>query len=250
MINFEVNGNIGTITMSRAPVNALDPALVLAIGDALDQAEEAELSVLVIQSDQKCFCAGADLSMIAGYFDEQDTVGIMSAYTGSLHTLFDRIEALAMVTVAVIDGPALGGGLELALSCDLRIVSTRSKIGLPEAGVGLIPGAGGTQRLTRLAGPGVAARIILSSDIVNGTEAERLGIAQWVAQTEDLKELADKVTGRIGGLSGQSLRASKRCMAAWSDPAQDGFALEKEVTRELMPTQETRDRVFSFFKRK
>jgi len=250
MINFEVNGNVGTITMSRAPVNALDPSLVAALGEAVDQAEAAGLSALLIKSDQKIFCAGADLAMIAGYFDKPDAVEIMAAYTGSLHALFDRIEALAMVTVAVIDGAALGGGLELALSCDMRIVSTRAKIGLPEAGVGLIPGAGGTQRLTRLAGPGVAARIILTSDVVNGTEAERLGVAQWVAEPDDLAGLVDKVSGRIGGLSGQSLRASKRCMAAWHDPARDGFALEKEVTRELMPTQETRDRVFGFFKRK
>jgi len=250
MINFEVSGNIGTITMSRGPVNALDPSLVTALGDALDQAEAANLSVLVIRSDQKCFCAGADLSMIAGYFDEPDSVEIMSTYIGTLHALFNRVEALAMVTVAVIDGPALGGGLELTLACDMRIVSTRAKIGLPEARVGLIPGAGGTQRLTRLAGPGVTARIILSGDVVNGTEAERLGIAQWVAEPDELAALADTVAGRIGGLSALSLRASKRCMAAWHDPAQDGFALEQEVTRELMPKQETRDRVFGFFKRK
>ncbi|MBV1896467.1 MAG: enoyl-CoA hydratase/isomerase family protein [Rhodobacteraceae bacterium] len=250
MISFEVNGNIGTITMSRAPVNALDPSLVSALGDALDKVEAADLTALMIKSDQKIFCAGADLSMIAGYFDEPDPVGIMAKYTKSLHTLFDRIEALPVVTIAVIDGAALGGGLELALSCDMRIVSTRSKIGLPEAGVGLIPGAGGTQRLTRLAGPGVAARIILSSDVINGTEAERLGIAQWVADPEDMAALADKVSGRIGGLSAPSLRASKRCMAAWFDPAQNGFELEGDVTRELMPTQETRDRVHNFFKRK
>lgn len=250
MINFEVDGNIATITLSRAPVNALDPALVSALGDAVDQAKAANVTVLVIQSDQKCFCAGADLAMIAGYLDKPDAAAIMASYIASLHALFDRIEALDIVTMAVIDGPALGGGLELALSCDMRIVSTRAKIGLPEARVGLIPGAGGTQRLTRLAGPGVAARIILSADMVNGTEAERLGIAQWVAEPDDLAALTDKIAGRIGGLSGPSLRASKQCISAWFDPDRNGFALEQEVSGELVPTQEARDRVNGFFKRK
>lgn len=249
MINFEVNGKIATITMSREPVNALDPALVSALGDAVDQAEAADVTVLVIQSDQKCFCAGADLAMILGYLETPDPASVMGAYVASLHALFDRIEALAIVTVAVIDGPALGGGLELALSCDMRIVSTRAKIGLPEARVGLIPGAGGTQRLTRLAGPGVASRIILSADMVNGTEAERLGIAQWVAEPEELYAFANKIAERVGGLSAPSLRASKRCISAWFDANQNGFELEQQVSGDLVPTQEARDRVSGFFKR-
>ncbi|MFZ8239034.1 enoyl-CoA hydratase/isomerase family protein, partial [Staphylococcus aureus] len=86
------------------------------------------------------------------------------------HALFNRLEALEAVTLAVVDGPALGGGLELALSCDLRVASMRAKLGLPEARVGMIPGAGGTQRLPRLCGPGVAARLILGGEIVDGAE--------------------------------------------------------------------------------
>jgi enoyl-CoA hydratase/carnithine racemase len=173
----------------------------------------------------------------------------MEDYVRSLHALFDRIEAFPAVTLAVIGGPALGGGLELALACDLRAVSTRAQVGLPEARVGMIPGAGGTQRLTRLCGPGVSARLILGGEVVDGTEAARLGIAQWAVEAEVLDGFAAEVSGRIAGLSRQALLASKDCIAAWHDPGIDGFAREIEKPRELMPTQEARERVLGFFRR-
>jgi enoyl-CoA hydratase/carnithine racemase len=161
--------------------------------------------------------------------------------------LFDRLESLEAVTLAVIDGPALGGGLELALSCDLRIASTRSKIGLPEARVGMIPGAGGTQRLPRLCGPGVASRLILGGEIVDGAEAARLGVVQWSATAQDLEARVLEITTRVADLSRPALVASKDCIAAWSDPDADGYARELEKPRTLMNTREARTRVESFF---
>jgi enoyl-CoA hydratase/carnithine racemase len=249
MIRFTAEGQVGTVTLGRAPVNAIDPAFVAAFHAALDEAWNAAPTVLVIRSTQKCFCAGADLSLIAGFFDASDGVVLMEDYVRSLHALFDRIEAFPAVTLAVIGGPALGGGLELALACDLRAVSTRAQVGLPEARVGMIPGAGGTQRLTRLCGPGVSARLILGGEVVDGTEAARLGIAQWAVEAEVLDGFAAEVSGRIAGLSRQALLASKDCIAAWHDPGIDGFAREIEKPRELMPTQEARERVLGFFRR-
>jgi enoyl-CoA hydratase/carnithine racemase len=249
MIRFTAEGQVGTVTLGRAPVNAIDPAFVAAFHAALDEAWNAAPTVLVIRSTQKCFCAGADLSLIAGFFDASDGVVLMEDYVRSLHALFDRIEAFPAVTLAVIGGPALGGGLELALACDLRAVSTRAQVGLPEARVGKIPGAGGTQRLTRLCGPGVSARLILGGEVVDGTEAARLGIAQWAVEAEVLDGFAAEVSGRIAGLSRQALLASKDCIAAWHDPGIDGFAREIEKPRELMPTQEARERVLGFFRR-
>ena len=141
MIRTEHLDAVATVVLSRPPVNAIDPAFVSALNKALDEIERAEPTAVVIRSDQKCFCAGADLSLIRGFFTEPGGVDAMVAYVKTLHMLFDRLESLEAVTLAVIDGPALGGGLELALSCDLRIASARSKIGLPEARVGMIPGA-------------------------------------------------------------------------------------------------------------
>lgn len=250
MIRFTIEGAIGTVTLARPPVNAIDHAFVAAFHAALDEAERAAPTVLVIRSRQKAFCAGADLSLIAGFFDAPDGVALMEDYVRSLHGLFDRIEAFQAVTLAVIDGAALGGGLELALACDLRAVATRAQIGLPEARVGMIPGAGGTQRLTRLCGAGVSARLILGGEVVDGAEAARLGIAQWAAEADALDGLASEIAARTAGLSRQALLASKDCIAAWHDPEIDGFAREIEKPRALMPTAEARERVLGFFRRK
>lgn len=247
MIRVEIVGAIATLTLHRPPVNAIDPALVAAFQQALDQIEAASPTVVVIRSDQKAFCAGADLAMIRELFTASGGTEAMVAYVRSLHALFDRIEALDAVTLAVIDGPALGGGLELALACDLRLATTRAKIGLPEARVGMIPGAGGTQRLPRLVGPGTAARLILGGEIVDGAEAARLGIVQWAVEPPEVEARAGEIAARVAGLSRPALIASKDCMAAWFDPATDGYAREIEKPWELMATPEARQRIDAFF---
>lgn len=247
MISFSQTGAIGTVTLSRPPVNAMNPDFITGFDAALDQAEAANLTALVIRSDQRAFCAGADLGLIQSLFTRPDGTGEMVAYVRELHRIFNRLEGFAGVTLAVINGAALGGGLELALSCDLRIAASTAKLGLPEARVGMIPGAGGTQRLTRLAGPGVAARLILGCEIVDGTEAERLGIVQWVADPALLDTRAHELADRIANLARPALLASKDCMAAWFDPATDGFARELEKPWTLMKTPEAQSRIAAFF---
>ncbi len=247
MIHIEHAGAVATIVMRRPPVNAIDPDFVSAFGIALDDVVRARPTVVVIRSDQKCFSAGADLSLIRGFFREPDGTEAMVAYVKTLHDLFNRLEAIEAVTLCVIDGPALGGGLELALSCDLRVASTRAKLGLPEARVGMIPGAGGTQRLPRLCGPGVAARLILGGEIIDGTEAARLGVVQWAVEAAELESHAAEIVACISGLSRPALLASKHCIAAWFKPAVNGFDLELEKPWQLMKTEEARSRIDAFF---
>jgi enoyl-CoA hydratase len=247
MIRLEHAGAATTVVMSRAPVNAIDPSFVAAFEGILDKIEKTKPTIVIIRSDQKCFCAGADLALIRGFFTAPGGTEAMVAYVKTLHSLFGRLEALEAVTLAVIDGPALGGGLELALSCDLRIASTRAKLGLPEARVGMIPGAGGTQRLPRLCGPGVAARLILGGEIVDGTEAARLGIVQWAVEPDGLGTHVAEIITRVTGLSRPALIASKDCIAAWFDPESDGYARELEKPWQLMKTEEARSRIDAFF---
>ena len=247
MIRVEHAGAAATVVMSRPPVNAIDPSFVAAFEEVLDEIEETKPTIVIVRSDQKCFCAGADLALIRGFFTATGGTGAMVAYVTTLHALFNRLEALEAVTLAVIDGPALGGGLELALSCDLRIASTRAKLGLPEARVGMIPGAGGTQRLPRLCGPGVSARLILGGEVVDGAEAAHLGIVQWAVEARELDTRVDVIIKRVTGLSRPALVASKDCMAAWFDPKADGYARELEKPRHLMKTKEARSRIDAFF---
>jgi enoyl-CoA hydratase/carnithine racemase len=247
MIHVRHEASVATLTLSRSPVNAIDPGFVTDFHAALDEAEKHQPTLVVIRSDQRCFCAGADLSLIRACFDEAGGVERMVAYVRTLHQLFDRIEALPAVTLACINGPTLGGGLELALACDLRIATTTAKLGLPEARVGMIPGAGGTQRLPRLAGPGVAARLILSADVVDGAEAQRLGIVQWVCGEADFDREIARIVNRVGGLSREALAASKDCLRVAFDPAVDGFARELEKPLVLMRSPDSKQRVARFF---
>ena len=249
MIALDNSGSIATVTLRRPPVNAIDPAFVAALERVLDEVETAQPTVLVIRSDQKCFCAGADLSLIRGFFSAADGVDRMLTYVRSLHAVFNRLEALEAVTLAAIDGPALGGGLELALACDLRIATTRARLGLPEARVGMIPGAGGTQRLTRLCGPGVSSQLILGGEVIVGAEAARLGVVQWSCAPAELDARIAEISVRIAGLSRGALAASKDCIAAWFDPAADGYAREIEKPKQIMRTEEAKRFVEAFFNR-
>ena len=246
MITFEHNGAVATIVLSRPPVNAINAAFVAAFHHALDEVEKLTPTIVVVRSDQRCFCAGADLALIGGFFDRPDGVHEMVAFVRSMHGLFDRIEAFPGVTLACMAGPALGGGLELALSCDLRIATRLARLGLPEAGIGMIPGAGGTQRLTRLCGPGVSSRVILGGEILDGAEAERLGVVQWCVDDADLDAAVGRTAGRISGLSRQALVASKDCILASLDPAADGYARELEKPQLLMMSEDSRARVARF----
>ena len=247
MITLTLDGAVATARMSRPPVNAIDHAFVAALDAVLGEVERAKPTVLVIESDQKCFSAGADLALIQSYFSERDGIERMIGYVRELHRVFDRIEALEAVTLAAIAAPALGGGLELALACDLRIAATTVKLGLPEARIGMIPGAGGTQRLPRLCGPGTAARLILGAEIIDGTEAERVGLAQWSVATDVLASKTAEIAERISALSRPALASCKACLAAALDPAIDGFAREIEQPLTLMKTREAKERIAAFF---
>lgn len=247
MLEVKHVGNTAEIWLRTAPVNALSLQLVTELQSALDRIEPLDLNLVVFRSSLRTFSAGADLGMIEEFMADPEGVEHMVGYVTALHALFDRISALPAVSLAVIDGTALGGGLELALACDLRIATADATLGLPEAQLGMIPGAGGTQRLTRICGPAVSSRLILSAETVNGREACALGITSWVVERCDLEAELDLLCARISQLSGLSLALSKRCIAAYSDPAEDGFAIEREAPRQTMRSEDTRTRIRKFF---
>jgi len=250
MIRTEIAGGVVTLRMARPPVNAFNPALVCAFQTALDTVEQAsDVQLLVIDSDERAFCAGADLNLIQGFFASADGAQRMVEYVTTLHALFDRIESLPIVTLAVMRATALGGGLELALACDLRLAAADARFGLPEARVGMIPGAGGTQRLTRLCGPGIAARLILAAEVVQGDEAQRLGLVQWSVPPVAIDARVRDIARSVCGLSAPALAAAKDCIQAATDPDVDGYARELDKPAGLMATPEARERIAAFFAR-
>lgn len=235
------------LTLSRPPVNAINDEWLERFHSLLDDLERREeVAVLHIRSAQKVFCGGMDVAHIRSLTERPDGADAMVADVTQFQRAFARIETMPQVAIAEIGGAALGGGLELALSCDLRIASQRAKIGLPEAKLGLIPGAGGTQRLTRLCGRGIASRLILSGDVIDGATAERLGIVQWSFEHEKLQAEAEAIAERIASLSAGSVREAKRLIAAALDPARDGYAEEREADRRLFQTPDTQSRLLQF----
>jgi enoyl-CoA hydratase/carnithine racemase len=247
MIAWNVSEGVATVTLSRAPVNAINDEWLGEFDGVLDRlAGRADWKVLHLRSDQKVFCAGADLNEIRDRIEAPDGPDRMYSYVAAIQRLFARLENLPKVTVAEIGGAAMGGGLELALACNLRVAANEARFGLPEARLGLIPGAGGTQRLTKLCGRPVAERLILGAEIVDGATARELGIVQWSVPAGKLAERALGIIRRIASLPADALAASKTCIAAAGEAGRNGYSEELEATRRLLTTTDTRQRVEAF----
>lgn len=250
MLATERVGRVMVATLSRPPVNALDAKLIARLDAALDEAiADPEITVLHIRSDYKTFCAGADLALMQSCLDSPEGRDAMVEVVLRMQRLFMRLENAAVVTLAEIGGAAMGGGLELALACDLRVAAVEARLGLPEVRLGLLPAAGGTQRLTRLCGEGTAKRLILGAELIDGTEALRLGLVQWIRPYEQLARWTRELAAHLAGMPRAALGAGKRCIAAVHDPACDGFAAEIAATRALYDDPETRRKVSAFLTR-
>ncbi len=247
MIHHEFDGSILCVMLDRPPVNAINRGWIEAFDAVLDAlGERPKTSVVLVRSTQRVFCAGADLKLMRDCFASAAGESVMIETIRRMQRLYDRIEALPQVTIAVIGGSAFGGGLELALACDLRIAAEDVQLGLPEARLGLLPGAGGTQRLSRLCGTGVARRLILAGDAVSGGEACRLGLVQWAVARGELDAVAQRIAGQVSALSPHALAACKQCLSVAGGSMQHGMAIELHETASLLRHPDTRARVSDF----
>lgn len=248
-INLSINDGVACVVVARPPVNAFNEALIDELNSALDQVErDSDISVLHIKSGLGVFSAGADLGLIQESLATPEGRDSMIAVVRELQGVFARIEKLGVVSIAEIGGAAVGGGLELALSCDLRVASKKAKLGLPEASLGLLPAAGGTQRLTRICGEAVARRLILGAEMIDGREAHRIGLVHWVFAHEELANQTEALAERLGAMPAAALAACKRCIAAAADRSIDGFELELTETRRLHDGAEPMQRIRKFLK--
>jgi enoyl-CoA hydratase len=247
MLRLDVGTGVARLTLDRPPVNAISADWLRSFHRLLDAlAERDDWQVLHIRSSQKVFCAGADLAEMRAGFTAPDGVEALVGTAAAMQRLFARVEALPQVSLAEIGGAAVGGGFELALACDLRMAALEAKVGLPEARLGLIPGAGGTQRLTRLAGRSAAARVILTCEMMDGATAQSLGLVQWAVPRADLAARAAQTVAGIAELPAAALAACKSCITAADDPARDGYAEELDASRTLYGDETTRQRVAAF----
>jgi len=248
MIELHVEDRVARLTLARPPVNAMSAEWVARFHELLDELQcRDDWALLHVRSALRLFCAGADLQQLQDNFgrDIEAQLELGRSYQG----LFQRLQDLNAVTLAEIGGTALGGGLELALACDLRIASAKARLGFPEVGLGLIPGAGGTQRLSWLCGRATASRLILTGETITAPEAHRLGLVQWCVELDQVAGEAARIAALVAGLPRYATAGAKSAIFAAANPALDGFARETEVVRECFHSQATRDRVSAFLQR-
>ena len=237
---------IATITLDRTPANALDPAVVASFHTALDAVEASGTRAVIIQSaGGPVFCAGADIRFVERCLDDgPQGRQRMIDFVRSIQVVYARLETLSMPTIAAIDGAATGGGFELVLACDIRIAGASVRIGLPEVNVGLIPGAGGTQRLTRLVGPGTAADLVLGAGLLTGEEAFARGLVQRIVDRASVRTSARDLALSLAVKSPAALASAKRCIALAESP--EGYAAEVQFTADLLEEPTTVDRIRTF----
>lgn len=249
-LRIERHGSVLQVTLDQPPVNALSRALLESLGQVAETiAGDENISVLHLRATGRAFCAGANLDEMRVGFSGPEGLEAQIAYVYRLQDVFQRIEDLQAVSVAELGGHALGGGFELALACDLRIGAREARFGLPEVDLGLVPGAGGTQRLTRLCGAATAKRLILGAEVLDGATAAELGLLHWAVPAAELPERAAALVERLARMPRPALSGAKNCIARALEPGKDGYEREVQVTRALMNDTETKRRVGAFLSR-
>ena len=203
------------VTLTRpAAMNTITFGWIAELERAVDAAQAGAARALVIIGEGRAFCGGAELS----YFTAADTPlpdpdAIRDAFVAPIANLFSRLEALPVPVIAAINGYAFGGGCELALACDLRIMATSARIGLTEVHVGAVPGAGGVFRLQRLLGRARAAELLLLGRRLTAAEAYRIGLVTEVVTDAGLADAARELVARLRRASPRALAETKRCLA-------------------------------------
>jgi enoyl-CoA hydratase/carnithine racemase len=232
----ECADGVARLTLNRpAKRNALNLALRGALDQALAElAADDGVRVVVLTGAGTAFCAGADLS------DAPAATGHPMAQPG--RPVAQSLAAFAKPLIAAVNGPAFGGGLELALACDLRVAVRGATFALPEVRIGSLPGSGGTQRLVHATGPAVAARMLFSGEPLSADEALRTGLVSDLVEPGELADFAGALARRIAANAPLSLLAAKRCLAAASEAQLSaGLELERTLWTLLATTEDRRE---------
>jgi len=222
----ETNG-IQTITINRPEqLNALNKVTIEELSNAIGEAEEnVSIGVIILTGvGEKSFVAGADIKEFADFNISQ---GGALAETGQ-NLLFNKIEQLSKPVIAAINGFALGGGLELAMSCHLRLAAQNARLGLPEVSLGLIPGYGGTQRLAQLVGRGKANEMIFTAGMILADEAQQIGLVNHVVEANELLNKCLEIANKIMKNSPMAIAAAIQCVNAGYKDGVNGYEVEIE----------------------
>lgn len=240
---------VTTITINRPKkLNALNKETIEELHDAFEEADaEIETRVIILTgSGEKAFVAGADISEFADFDVEE---GAKLSRQGQ-ELLFDYIENLSTPVIAAVNGFALGGGLELAMSCHFRIASDNAKMGLPEVSLGLIPGYGGTQRLPQLVGKGKAMEMIMTAGMITAEDAQNCGLVNHVVTQNELLLLAEKLAGKIMNNSSTAIAAAIKAVNANFKDGVNGFQVEIDQFGNCFGTEDFEEGTTAFLEKR
>jgi enoyl-CoA hydratase len=239
---------VATLTINRPRVlNALDSATFAGIESAFDEIEQdADVRcVIVTGAGERAFCAGADVRELNGLGAE----GAL-AFMARGQRLFDRIAQSPKPTIAALNGYALGGGLELAMACDIRIAAATATFGQPEITLGSLPGWGGTQRLPLLVGLGRSRELILTGRIIEADEAERIGLVSQVVPTAELARAVEALAERIASLAPVALALAKDALRQAEGDLATGLRLEREHVARTFATEDQQEGTRAFLEKR
>lgn len=234
-ISLDVSDRVATILLQRPPVNALNLAMQREIAAAaFECAERADVGAVVVYGGPKVFAAGADVKEMAAM-----SVADMERASLDIQAVGNALAAIPKPTIAAVTGYALGGGNELALACDLRVVAVDAKLGQPEILLGIIPGIGGTQRLARLVGPARAKDLVFSGRFIGAEEALRIGLVDRVVPTESVYDEAMAWARELANLPAMALAAAKRAIDQGLDEdLATGLEIERQAFAGLFATED------------
>jgi enoyl-CoA hydratase len=236
-ILFESKNAIAYITVNRPKrLNALNAETIAELGSAITIVEKDKTirCMIITGAENKAFVAGADIKEFANFSQEQ---GQELAREGQ-RALFDLVENCGTPSIAAINGFALGGGLELAMACHIRIASENAKMGLPEVSLGVIPGYGGTQRLANLVGKGKAMEMITTAGMISAEEAKSVGLINHICTQEELIPKAEKIASKIIRNSPMAIASAIKSVNAGFKTGVDGFEVEKKEFGKRFGTKE------------
>lgn len=246
---YEKKDNIGVLTVNRPDkLNALSNELIEELDKLLEELEgDEELRVLVMTgAGEKAFVAGADIQELV---DRDALLG--RKVSRKRQAVFSRIENLPIPVIAAVNGYALGGGLELALACSIRLCSEKAQFGAPEVKLGIIPGDGGTQRLPRLVGLGRAMEMVLTGDFIDAQEAHRIGLVNRIIPHDGLMEEAMKLAQKIAKRPPLAVRYAKEAVnRSQEGDSVAGYALESYLHALSCTTQDKKEGVAAFLEKR
>lgn len=245
-VKLEFDGEMAVITLNRPEkLNALDTVTRKELLKSFSEVEE-KARVAIITGSGKAFAAGADINELL----QRDPIAALEA--AKLGTeLFTRIEESDIVSIAAVNGYALGGGCELAMACDIRIASRKAKFGQPEINIGIIPGAGGTQRLPRLVGLGMAKKLVLTGEMIDAEEALRVGLVEEIVDEDKLMERAKEIARKILEKPPLTVKLAKRALnASRSMSLPDGLRYELSLFSILFSTEDAKEGMRAFLEKR